>query len=345
MKMKGGHKYVPWGHLFVPRGGWYDSQCTGNDLNLTSTTSAINFYGGSRIALNAPEVITSGDLKANSIKPIAAGDDLKIGHNNIVCLPTAVLKVNTISEMYNDQGAPSNLTITNPKLVVNNKLCCNDLTYFNAANSALDISHSVVNILGVLKTDQITSLRDAADLLDPTQLEIKHEIVKIPESLKVDRISSVTVPPVTNPPTETFLFLSHDNITISNKLRVDTIIPNIVPYPGYDYTELKINHDYVEVAGILQTNNIRAINETDTIEVQGHIVNLLAPAKKLPVDPDSRVNINADTTSIRGKTIYIGSFDGTSEIYIIGNVHYQNTERETAFMTEFMGFLQQSDAS
>ena len=67
---------------------------------------------------------------------------------------------------------------------MNNKLCCNDLTYLNAANSALDISHSVVNILGILKTDKITSLRDPGDLLNLTMLEINHEIVKIKESLK-----------------------------------------------------------------------------------------------------------------------------------------------------------------
>ena len=101
----------------------------------------------------------------------------------------------------------------------------------------------------------------------------------------------------------------------------------------------------MEVPGVLQTNNIRAINTTDTIEVQGKIVNILAPPKTLPADPDSQIILTADKTTVRGKTIYIGNFDGTSEIYIIGNVHYQNTERETAFMTEFEGFIQQSGAS
>ena len=188
-------------------------------------------------------------------------------------------------------------------------------------------------------------MRDAADLLDPTQLEIRHEIVIIPESLKVDRISSVTEPPLTTPPTETFLFLSHDNITISNKLRVDTIIPNTVPYYGHDYTELQISHNYVELSGVLQTNFIRAVNETDTLEVKNKIINILAPAKTLPVDPDSQVNITADKTSIKGKTIYIGNFDGNNEIYIIGNVHFQNTEREASFLQDFEGSLQQSGAS
>ena len=79
--------------------------------------------------------------------------------------------------MYDAGGNPSNLTITNPKLVVNNKICCNELTYFNATNDALDISHSVVNILGILKTDEITSLQDPDNLIDPTELEIKHEVV------------------------------------------------------------------------------------------------------------------------------------------------------------------------
>ena len=76
-----------------------DTKATGNDLNLTSTTSAINLYAGAQIALNAPNVINSGDLLVDSIKPIAAADDLKIGHNNAVSTQTAVLKVNTISEM------------------------------------------------------------------------------------------------------------------------------------------------------------------------------------------------------------------------------------------------------
>ena len=342
-----------------------DIKVTDNDLNLSSTSQAINLSAGSQIALNAPSVITSHDLNVNSIKPIATADDLKIGHTNIVCTPTGILKVNTISEIYDNLGIPSNLTITNPKLIVNNKLCCNDLTYFNAANSALDISHSFVNILGVLKTDEITSLRDPADLIDPTELkikheivtiperlkvdqlrslidpavgqtipselninhdlvrieevllvnkietsstteqleanpamktileitheevrinhqlkideitslrepddmiapttlEIKHEVVKIPESLKVDRISAVFVPPLTNPPTETSMTISHDNVIISKKLKVDELIPNSVKYPANPYTELAISHQYVEIAGILQTNFIRAVNE------------------------------------------------------------------------------------
>ena len=248
-------------------------KATGNDLNLSSTSQAINLSAASQIALNAPSVITSNDLKVNSIKPIAATDDLNIGHTNIVCLPTgilkvntisemydattgvpsnltitnpklvvnnklccndltylnaansaldishsvctptAVLKVNTISEMYDDQGVPSNLTITNPKVIINNKLCCNDLTYLNAANSALDISHSVVNILGILKTDEITSLRDPADLIDPTELKIKHEIVTIPERLKVDRLRSLIDPAIGQTvPSE--LNINHDLVRI-----------------------------------------------------------------------------------------------------------------------------------
>ena len=319
-----------------------DIKATGNDLNLTSTTRAVNLQAGSRIALNAPEVINSGALKVDNIKPIAAQDDLNIAHNNIVCTPTAVLKVNTISEMYDAGGNPSNLTITNPKLVVNNKICCNELTYCNAANSALDISHSVVNILGTLKTDEITSLRDPDNLIDPTQLEIKHEVVKIPESLKVDRISSVTVPPVTNPPTETFMTISHDNVTISNKLKVDKIIPNTVPYPQHPYTELVISHDYVEVSEILHTNSIRSIDTADTISMQGKNVSITAPSKTNVLDPDSEVNITADRSSVRGKTIYIGNVDGSSEIHIIGNCHFYNTQNEQAFWNEVDGFFQQN---
>jgi hypothetical protein len=106
-----------------------DIKATGNDLNMTSTNTAINLYAGTQVALNAPNVITSGNLLVDSILPIAAQDDLNIGHNNIVCSQAAVLKVNTISEMYDVRGVPSNLTITNPKLIVNNKLCCNALTY------------------------------------------------------------------------------------------------------------------------------------------------------------------------------------------------------------------------
>ena len=319
-----------------------DITATGHDLNLTSTTRAINLSGGSQIALNAPITIISNDLKCNNFKPIAAADDLKIGHNNIVCTPTAILKVNKISEMYDTAGNPSNLTVTHPKLIVNNKLCCNELTFFNEANNELDISHNVVNIFHTLKTDEITSLRDPDDLVDPTELKIKHEVVRIPESLKVDRISSVTTPPVTVPPTETFLFLSHDNVTISNKLKVDTIIPNTVPYPGHQYTELGIKHNYVEVAGILQTNSIRAIDTADTISMQGKNINITAPAKTNVLDPDNQVIITADKTSVRGKTIYIGNLDGSSEIHIIGNCHFYNTDNENAFWNEVDGFFQQN---
>ncbi len=319
-----------------------DIKATGNDLNMTSTNAAINLYSATQIALNAPEVINSGDLKVNSLKQIAAADDLNIGHNNIVCSPTTVLKVNTIGEMYDNLGVPSNLTITNPKLIVNNKLCCNSLTYFNALNSALDISHSVVNILGTLKTDEITSLRDPNNLIDPTQLEIKHEIVKIPESLKVDRISSVTVPAITNPPTQTSMTISHDNVIIQNNLKVDRIIPNTVQYPANPYTELVISHNYVEVSEILQTNSIRSINATDTIGVQGKIVNITAPFKTVVLDPDSEVNISADRSNVRGKTIYIGNADGSSDIHIVGNIRFYNTQQENAFWNEVDGFFQQN---
>ena len=460
-----------------------DIKATGNDLNMTSTNAAINLYSATQIALNAPNVINSGDLKVNSLKQIAAADDLNIGHNNIVCSPTTVLKVNTISEMYDNLGVPSNLTITNPKLIVNNKLCCNALTYINATNSVLDISHSVVNVLGILKTNEITSLRDADDLLDPTVLEIKHEIVKIPESLKVDRlrslvdpvvgqtqpselninhdlvrieeillvnkietaysteqleanptlktkleitheevkipnltyltnlktdtinpfsdtvtipptesiltiahnsvlipnqlkvdeitslqepddminptqlqikhevvkipellkvdrIGSVITPPTTVPPTETSITISHNNVIIQNNLQVDKIIPNTVPYPANPYTELVISHNYVEVSEILQTNSIRSI--TNTIGVEGKFINLLAPAKTNVLDPDSEINITADRSSVRGKTIYIGNPDGSSEIHIIGNCHFYNTQNENAFWNEVDGFFQQN---
>ena len=462
-----------------------DIKATGNDLNLTSTTAAINLYSATQIAFNSPQVINSGDLKVNSIQPIAATDDLNIGHNTVVCTPNAILKVNTISEMYDRLGNPSNLTITNPKLIVNNKICCNELTFFNEANNELDISHNIVNILGTLKTDeitslrdpddlvdptelkikheivtilerlkvdrlrslvdpavgqtqaselninhdlvrieeillvnkietsstteqleanpnmkttleitheevkipnhtfltnlktdtinpfsdtvtvppteqiltiahdsvliqhqlktdQITSLRDPDDLVDPTQLEIKHEVVKIPEILKVDRISSVVTPPITVPPTETSMTISHDNVIIQNNLKVDKLIPNTAPYPTHQYTELVISHQYTEVSGILQTNSIRSINETDTIGVQGKIVNITAPFKTGILDPNSEVNINADRSSIRGKNIYIGNVDGTSEIHIIGNCHFYNTQNENAFWNEVDGFFQQN---
>jgi hypothetical protein len=211
---------------------------------------------------------------------------------------------------------------------------------FNAANTALDISHSIVNILGTLKTDEITSLRDPNNLIDPTELQIKHEIVKIPESLKVDRISSVTVPPVTNPPTQTSMIISHDNVIIQNNLKVDRIIANTVQYPANPYTELVISHNYVEISEILQTSSIRSINETDTIGVQGKIINITAPGKTNVLDPDSEVNISADRSNVRGKTIYIGNADGSSDIHIVGNIRFYNTQQENAFWIEVDGFFQ-----
>jgi hypothetical protein len=225
--------------------------------------------------------------------------------------------------MYDISGNLSNLTITNPKLVVNNKLCCNELTYFNAAHSALDISHSIVNILGTLKTDEIISLRDPDNLIDPTKLEIKHEILKIPETLKVDRISSVIMPPTTVPPTETSMTISDNNFIIRNNLKVDKIIANTVPYPATPYTELVISHDYVEISEILHTNSIRFIDTTDTIiEVQGKNINITTPSKTNVLDPDNEVVINSDKSSFRGKTIYVGNADGSSEIHIIRNCHF-----------------------
>jgi hypothetical protein len=52
-----------------------DIKSTSNDLNLTSTTRAINLNAGTEIAFNAPQVINSGDLKVDNIKPIAAQDE------------------------------------------------------------------------------------------------------------------------------------------------------------------------------------------------------------------------------------------------------------------------------
>jgi hypothetical protein len=40
--------------------------------------------------------------------------------------------------MYDVRGIPSNLTITNPKLIVNNKICCTALTHVNELNSVLE---------------------------------------------------------------------------------------------------------------------------------------------------------------------------------------------------------------
>ena len=134
--------------------------------------------------------------------------------------------------MNNDQGVPSNLTITNQKLIVNNKLCCNELTFFNEANNELDISHNVVNIFHTLKTDEITSLRDPDDLVDATELKIKHEIVTIPERLKVDRLRSL----------------------------VDPVLGQTIP------SELNINHDLVRIEEILLVNKIETSSTTEQLE-------------------------------------------------------------------------------
>ena len=136
--------------------------------------------------------------------------------------------------------------------------------------------------------------------------------------------------------------ISHDNVTISNKLKVDKIIPNTVPYPQHPYTELVISHDYVEVSEILHTNSIRSIDTADTISMQGKNVSITAPSKTNVLDPDSEVNITADRSSVRGKTIYIGNVDGSSEVHIIGNCHFYNTQNEQAFWNEVDGFFQQN---
>ena len=167
-------------------------------------------------------------------------------------------------------------------------------------------------------------------------LTISHANVIIPG------INSITAPLTTVPPTETSLTLSHDNVIVSNKLKVNEMISNATATPENPYSELLISHDNVVVSEMLNTNYIHSINSTDTIQMQGKIINITAPLKTNILDADSQVNITADKTSIRGKKIYIGNFDGTSEIYIIGNVHYHNTEREAAFMNEFDGLIQQN---
>ena len=98
----------------------------------------------------------------------------------------------------------------------------------------------------------------------------------------------------------------------------------------------------MEIPGILQTNNIRAIDTVDTIDIQGKNINITAPAKTNVLDPDNQVIITADKSSVRGKTIYIGNLDGSSEIHIIGNCHFYNTDNENAFWNEVDGFFQQN---
>ena len=77
--------------------------------------------------------------------------------------------------------------------------------------------------------------------------------------------------------------------------------------------------------------------------MEGKFINLLAPSKTNVLDPDSQVNISADRSTERGKTICIGNPDGTSEIHIIGNCHfYNNTQNEASFWNEMDGFFQQN---
>ena len=76
--------------------------------------------------------------------------------------------------------------------------------------------------------------------------------------------------------------------------------------------------------------------------MEGKNVSITAPSKTNVLDPDSQVTITADKSSIRGKKIYIGNIDGSSEIYIIGTVHFQNTEQENSYWQEVDGFFQQN---
>jgi hypothetical protein len=76
--------------------------------------------------------------------------------------------------------------------------------------------------------------------------------------------------------------------------------------------------------------------------VQGKIINITAPFKTNALDPDSEVNINSDRSNVRGKTIYIGNADGTSDIHIVGNIRFYNTQQENAFWNEVDGFFQQN---
>jgi hypothetical protein len=76
--------------------------------------------------------------------------------------------------------------------------------------------------------------------------------------------------------------------------------------------------------------------------MEGKNITILAPSKTNVLDADSEVIITADKTSIRGRNIYIGNVDGSSEIHIIGNCHFYNTQNEASFWNELDGFFQQN---
>ena len=196
-----------------------DIKSTSADLNLSSTSASVNIFGATEIALNAPSILAGGYLLCNDISGIAVHDTLNLWHDNVNCNKT--FKVSTISEQYDANGLPLNLTLTHPKVVVNNKMHLNELRPVNAGDT-LDISHNIVSVLGSLQTDTINSTHQLL-LNTPTTLTIGHDNVKVPVRLQCDRIGTSSTIPVTIPPTESTLTIQHDNVVFNHALKVNSI--------------------------------------------------------------------------------------------------------------------------
>ena len=325
----------------------------GGDLNLTanSVDSNININTNT-LYLNASQNVSINTaLKTNNIQPVEElGNSLTVSHNNVIVPHTFKTDTINTSSIITPTNPTSALTINHNNVIIPNTLKTDSINSATVppitvppTQTSLTIAHDNVLISHKLKIDEICSILPTA-LNAPRTLTISHDNVNIPVTLKTDRISSVTVPPITVPPTNTTLTISHDFVSIPEILKLEEISSNFISTLD-NPTSLRINHDNVFVTKTLNTNSIEAINlETDTIQMQGHKIDINAPLNLNPFDANnkSEVNIVADKSTIRAKTIYIGNVDGSSDIHLVGNVFYQNNQDLPALWAELDGFLQQN---
>lgn len=257
--------------------------------------------------MNAPSTKINNDALINNIKPITTNDTLTLSHNNVICPNT--FTTNTIAgtpTTINGVATSSNLTIAHPKVIIGNKL---NVTSINPVldTDNLPITHPFVNINQVLKVDQINSILTST-ITEQTTLTFGHDNVSIPINLKTDRIKPCFVPPVTNPVTETSLIISHDNTTISKKLKV---------------------------------NSIYSLATTDTISLNANAVTI---SNNLNVDNivSTGLALNVVTTATNG-VIYIGNkeYPNKCDIYFYGKVHHIVNTPNDGLIDELEGFINQ----
>ena len=124
MKMKGGHKYVPWGyifvppgHLFVPRGDWYDSQCM-ESINVLSylfmaVTAFIFIYLYGKTIISVRRKCVSG-----SESPMSSADYFCIIYSTLTFINFMVQLCMMNLTIYSIYGHEQGIIFTNIAAIV-----------------------------------------------------------------------------------------------------------------------------------------------------------------------------------------------------------------------------------